>query len=105
MSLRLAEELAREIDELFEIAAGAQLRVDLRLDGVDADAQPLQRSGQQARAHLLIEQQSIRAEACFREEADRVVDASVQQRLPHLVQPLEAQPGAVQLALGALYQP
>src|SRR5204862_6800707 len=44
------------------------------------------------------------AEARLGEEADGVVDARVQQRLAHLVQPLEAQPEPVDLALGTLHQ-
>src|SRR5262249_30451649 len=104
MALGLFEEGAGERDELVELAAGAQLRINRGIDGVDADAQPLQRRREQLRPHLLGQYHPVRADAGLGKESNRVVDARVQQRLAHLVQPFEAQPHAVDLALGALDQ-
>src|SRR5205085_2661659 len=104
MAFGLREERARQLDQPIEVAAGAELRIDGRVDGVDADAQPLERRRQQLRADLLGQHQPVRADAGLGEEANGVIDARIQQRLTHLVQPLEAQPHAVDLALGALDQ-
>src|SRR5439155_23307216 len=89
MSLRLREKLPREVDEQIEVAAGTKMRIDIGLDGVDADAQPLERRREELRPHGLGQHQPVRRYARLGEEADRVIDARVEERLPHLVHPLE----------------
>src|SRR5258708_4029505 len=45
MALGLYEELLRQVDELVEVASRAKLRIDLGVDGVDADTDELERRG------------------------------------------------------------
>src|SRR5258708_37046334 len=45
MALGLYEELLRQVDELVEVASRAKLRIDLGVDGVDADTDALERRG------------------------------------------------------------
>src|SRR5437867_2735758 len=104
MAFRLAQEVPREFDELVEVAAGAELRINAGIDRVDADAQPLERRREQLRADFLCEQQTIRADARLRKKPDRIIKARIEERLPHLVQPLEPQAGAVNLLLGTFHE-
>src|SRR5687767_375664 len=99
MTLSLLQKPLGEVDELVEIAAGAKLRVDLRVDRVDADAQPFERRIQQLCSNLFGQDEPIRRHARLREETDGVVDPRVQERLPHLMQPLEFEAQAMDLAL------
>src|SRR6266849_1937343 len=102
MSLRLHEELARHVHELVEITAGADMRIDLRIDRVDADAQALERRCKELRADLFRQHETIGAHTRLGEEADGIVDARVEKRLAHLVQPLQLEAEAVDVALGLL---
>src|SRR5438445_12580323 len=78
MSVGLLQKVACELHELVEVPAGAQLRIDVGIDRVDADAQTLERRSQQSRAHLFRQQQPIRTHARFGKKPNGVVDARVE---------------------------
>src|SRR5581483_4332884 len=99
MSFRLPEKLPRQVNELFEVAAGADVRIHIGIDRVDADAQPLERRREELRSHRLRQHQPVGRHTRLGEQPDRIVDAGVEQRLAHLVQPLQLQPEPVDLAL------
>src|SRR5258708_2087288 len=102
--LGLHEELLGQVDELVEVASRAKWRIDLGVDGVDADTDALERRGQQLLADLRRKHQAVRRQTGLGEEPDGVVDARVKQRLSHLVQPLQPETRAMDLALGLLHQ-